>query len=351
MLERLWSVTSRAALLQRPGGTRRVGLGIAATLLLLFAGLQAWWILTAAPGLAGGARAVEIPPQMGLWAMALRLDEARVIRSPLGFILLTVMRGSARSLKAGEYEFPQGANTVAVLALLEGGRVLQHTVLFREGATLAELARLLDAEHLAAPWELLRVARDRAFLRALDIDADSVEGYLFPDTYQFVKGMTPEDMLGRMAARMRDQLTPEIRDRARARDLSVHQMLTLASIIEREAVERKEMSLISAVFWNRLKRDIPLQADPTVQYALGKNGRALTREDLLVESPFNTYRRAGLPPGPIASPGRAAIEAAVNPARVDYLYFVSVDDRRHHFSSSLADHNSAVARYRLAKTR
>jgi len=238
-----------------------------------------------------------------------------------------------------------------VLTLLEGGRVLPHTVLLREGETLAELARRLEAEGLASTQDVLRVAHDRWFLRTLDIDAQSVEGYLFPDTYQFVKGMTPEEILARMAARMRDLITPDLREKARARALSVHQLLTLASIIEKEAVERKEMPLISAVFWNRLKRDMPLQADPTVQYALGKNGRALTREDLQVESAFNTYRRVGLPPGPIANPGRAAIEAAISPARVDYLYFVSVDDRRHYFSSSLADHNTAVARYRLAKTR
>ena len=351
MMERPWFVMTRAELSQRPASIRRLGLGIAAAMALLFVGLQGWWVSTAAPGLAVGPRVVEIPPQIGLMAMARRLDEARVIRSPVGFVLLAITRGSARTLKAGEYEFPQGASTFAVLTLLEGGRVLPHTVLLREGETLAELVRRLEAEGLASAQDVLRVAHDRWFLRTLDIDAQSVEGYLFPDTYQFVKGMTPEEILARMAARMRDLITPELREKARARALSVHQLLTLASIIEKEAVERKEMPLISAVFWNRLKRDMPLQADPTVQYALDKNGRALTREDLQVESAFNTYRRVGLPPGPIANPGRAAIEAAINPARVDYLYFVSVDDRRHYFSSSLADHNTAVARYRLAKTR
>ena len=351
MMERPWFSASRAEPSQRPGNALRMVLGVAAALLLLFLGLQAWWVSTAAPGLAHGARVVEIPPQMGLLAMARRLGEARVIRSPLGFTLLSVVRGSARALKAGEYEFPQGATTLDVLSLLEGGRVLQHTVLLREGATLDDLARLLEAERLAAARDVLRAAHDRVFLRRLEIDADSVEGYLFPDTYQVVKGMAAEELLARMVARMREQITPQLREQARARELGVHQLLTLASIIEKEAVERNEMPLISAVFWNRLKRDMPLQADPTVQYALGKNVRALSREDLQVDSPFNTYRRVGLPPGPIASPGRAALEAAVNPARVDYLYFVSVDDRRHHFSSSLADHNTAVARYRLAKSR
>ncbi len=350
-MEHPWFDTGRAGPSGGPGGLRRSLLGAGAALAALFVGLQTWWLFTVAPGLAGGPRVVEIPPQMGLTAMARALDEARVIQSRLGFVLLAMVRGSARALKAGEYEFPQGASTLAVLNLLEGGKVVQHTVLLREGETLAHVARLLDAERLAPAHDTLRVAHDRVFLRALDIDADSVEGYLFPDTYQFVKGMTPEEILARMAARMRDQLTPEILEEARARSLSVHQLLTLASIIEKEAVERKEMPLISAVFWNRLRRDMPLQADPTVQYAVGKNGQALTREDLQVDSPFNTYRRAGLPPAPIASPGRAAIEAAIRPAPVGYLYFVSVDDRHHHFSESLAEHNSAVARYRLARAR
>jgi len=187
--------------------------------------------------------------------------------------------------------------------------------------------------------------------QTLDIQAQTLEGYLYPDTYQFVKGMTTEEILARMVARMRDQISPELLERARARDFNLHQVLTLASIIEKEAVIRVEMPLISAVFWNRLQREMPLQADPTVQFAVGKDGKALTRADLQVESPYNTYRRPGLPPGPIGAPSRAAIEAAVKPAAVNYLYFVSVDDRRHHFSTNLAEHNTAVAQYRMTKSR
>jgi len=294
---------------------------------------------------------VDIPPHQGLTGVAGRLDEAGVIRSPLGFMLLALARGTARSLKAGEYEIPQGSNTLAVLTLLEGGRVRQHAVLFREGGTLTELARILETERLARSDDVHRVARDPVFLKTLDVQAETLEGYLYPDTYQFVKGMTTEEILARMVARMRDQISPDLLERARARELNVHQVLTLASIIEKEAVVRGEMPLISAVFWNRLKIDMPLQADPTVQFAVGKDGKALTRADLQVDSPYNTYRRQGLPPGPIASPSRAAIEAAVKPAAVNYLYFVSVDDRRHHFSANLAEHNAAVTQYRMAKTR
>src|SRR5262245_16307264 len=317
---------------------------------LLFLCLQAWWILTPAPAVRSGSRVVEIPAHRGFLDVARILDEAGVIRSPMGFALLTIARGNMRSLKAGEYQIPQGANTVAVLTMLAGGQVLQHTVVFREGATVAELAVQLAGEGLARADDLVRLTRDARFLRTLDIPADSVEGYLFPDTYQFVKGMTPEEILARMVTRLRERVSAELLATARSRNLSFHELLTLASIIEKEAVDRSEMPLISGVFWNRLRLEMPLQADPTVQYAVGKDRRRLTREDLQADSPFNTYRRVGLPPGPIASPGLAAIRAAANPAQVSYLYFVAMDDRRHRFSVTLAEHNAAVARYRLART-
>jgi UPF0755 protein len=313
--------------------------------------LEGWWILSVPGPLRFSSRVVEVPAHKGIMEVAEILDDAGVIRSRVGFVLLALARGSFRSLKAGEYQIPPGTNTVKVLELLEGGKVLQHLVTFQEGSTLGELARQLGIERLAPAEDILRVAKDAVFLKTLDIQADSVEGYLFPDTYQFVKGMTPEEVLARMVARMREKISPEILAEARHRAMTIHQLLTLASIIEKEAVESSEMPLISAVFWNRLKRDMPLQADPTVQYAVGKDRKRLTREDLQVDSPYNTYRRQGLPPGPIASPGRAAIQAAVRPAKVGYLYFVAMDDRHHQFSTNLADHNAAVARYRLARAR
>jgi UPF0755 protein len=227
--------------------------------------------------------------------------------------------------------------------------VRQHALLHPEGATVAELARALEAERLAGAEAVARVAADRKFLDAQGIEGPSAEGYLFPDTYQFVRGMTPEEMLGRMVQRMRAKLTPDIRARARDRGLSVHQLLTLASIVEREAIVKDEQRLISAVFWNRLKVGMPLQADPTVQFAVAKERRALSRADLAVNHPYNTYVRPGLPPGPIASPGLEAIQATLDPAPVKYLYFVASDERRHHFSTTVDEHNAAVARYRLTR--
>lgn len=313
--------------------------------------LQAWWLLVPAPAVQSSPKVIEISPHQGATAVAQQLAHEGIIRSRIGFLLLAAIRGTARSLKAGEYEIPMDTNTVQILKFLEDGRVRQHPVLFAEGGTLRDLARTLEAEGLARAEDVLRVSQDQHFLRTLGIEAPSLEGYPFPDTYHVFKGLTVEEMLARMVYRFRTQVTDELRRQAEARGLTLHQLLTLASIIEKEAVVPDELPLISAVFWNRLKLDMPLQADPTVQYALGKDRQALTREDLQVDSPFNTYRTRGLPPGPIASPGKAAILATVNPARVNYLYFVSRGDHRHVFSTTLEEHNSAVTRYRVARAR
>lgn len=310
--------------------------------------LAAWRVL--AP-VEAGPLVVEVPPGEGTVSIARRLHHAGAIRSPEGFVALSFARGSFRGLRAGEYEIPQGASTLSVLELIEAGRVRQHGVLLPEGGTVAELAVALENARLAMTADVLRVASDPAFLRAQGIEGPSVEGYLFPDTYHLVRGMTAEQILGRMVQRMQHKLTPELRARAQERRLTIHEVLTLASIVEREAVVPEERRLISAVFVNRLRLGMPLQADPTVQYALRKERRALSRVDLQTDDPFNTYVRTGLPPGPIANPGLSAIEAALDPAQVRYLYFVKKDDQHHTFSTTLEEHNLAVARYRLARPR
>ena len=321
--------------------------------LLLLGGLGtlAWLTVTPSQALRQGPLIVFIPPHESILGIAGRVAEADVVRSRIAFLGTAVARGAFRSLKAGEYEVPRDATTWDVVSLLQSGQVRQRAILHPEGATVAELGRAFEAEQLAAADAIARVAVDKKFLAAHAIEASSIEGYLFPDTYQFVRGMTPEEMLGRMVHRMRNKLTPAMKDRARARGLSVHQLLTLASIIEREAVVKDEQRLISAVFWNRLGIGMPLQADPTVQYAVAKERRALSRADLLTDHPYNTYVRTGLPPGPIASPGLGAIEAALNPAPVKYLFFVAQDDKRHYFSMSVDEHNRAVARYRRMSRR
>jgi peptidoglycan lytic transglycosylase G len=329
----------------------RVGIALGVTGVVVVAVLAATvYLASPTPAVRSHPVMVELPAHEGVLAIASRLEATGVIRHRAMFSALALVRGSVRRLKAGEYEIPRGASTLDVLDMVANGRVHQHVVLHPEGATVAELARVLAEERLATVADVLRVARDPAFLHAQGIEGPSVEGYLFPDTYQFVHGLRAEELLGRMVQRLRAKVG-DAESRARGRGLTLHQLLTLASIIEREAVAPEERRLISAVFWNRLKRDMPLQADPTVQYAVGKGRRALTRTDLDSTDPFNTYRYPGLPPGPIASPGLAAIDAALDPAPVPYLYFVKVDERHHHFSTTAAEHNAAVLRYRLARNR
>ena len=323
-----------------------------AVLLLLGLGaVETWRIQTPPSALTDTAQIVEIPAHLGLPEIASRLWYDGAIRTPEAFVALSLAHGTYRTLRAGEYEIPRGATTAEVLKLLESGQVRRHFLLFREGDTVAELGRALERERILPFTDITRVASDPTFLRSHSIEGPSVEGHLFPDTYQLVRGMTAEQIIGRMVQRMDQKLTPELRARASGRGLSVHALLTLASIVEREAVAPEERPLIAAVFENRLRRGMPLQADPTVQYALGKERRALSRADLAADHPYNTYQRTGLPPGPIASPGLGSIQAVLDPAPVKYLYFVKKDDQHHHFSTTIEEHNTAVARYRLARTR
>ena len=331
------------------GRWRWVPLRVGALLLaaLLLVGTLQAFAPTAA--LQEGSRVVEIPLAVGLHGMARLLEEEGVIRSPLSFVLVALLRGSARTLKAGEYEIPQGASLFTIVRLIEEGRFRPRIFTLPEGSTLQEAAERLEAEELVSGGDVRRLARDPAFLRSLGITAESLEGYLFPDTYYFFKGMRGEEILAKMVHRLQEVLTPELRSRAEELRLPLHGLLTLASIVEKEAVLESERSLISAVFWNRLKRDMPLQADPTVGYAVNKKNRLLTLTDLRVDSPYNTYRYRGLPPTPIGNPGKPSILAVLYPAKADYLYFVSIDGIRHHFSTTWPQHATAVTRYRVAR--
>ena len=320
--------------------------------LLVLGGLGAGLALRPTALVAGGTRTVEVPAALGVLGIARILAEQGVIRSRAVFVGLTVLRGTARSLKAGEYEVPQGASLVAVLRMLESGRVKPHLLVLPEGFTIRELGRQLEAEGIAPQADVVRAATNPMLAWSLGVEASSLEGYLFPDTYQVTKGMRVEEILGRMVQRFRERSgTADVVTRARLRGLSLHQLLTLASIVEKEAALAEERPIIARVFLNRLRLDMPLQADPTVAYAMGKEGRAPTREDLQADHPFNTYRNRGLPPGPIGNPGRPAIDAVLEPANVPYLYFVAIDDRAHHFSTTLEEHNQAVARYRQYRAR
>jgi UPF0755 protein len=224
---------------------------------------------------------------------------------------------------------------------------VQHALTIPEGATVRDIVTLVATKELGEHQGLLELAADKLFVSSLGFDAPSLEGYLFPDTYHVPRGIRARDLLILMVRAFRNHYTEEISTRAQRLGLTQHEVLTLASLIEKEAKLDEERPLIAAVYLNRLRRGMRLQCDATVIYALGERFDGnLRKADLDVDSPYNTYRNAGLPPGPIANPGRQSIEAAVTPAPVDYLYFVATKQPgKHQFSRTLAEHNQAVWKY------
>jgi len=291
---------------------------------------------------------VRIEPQFGVSEIAQMLKEKEIIKSPWLFRIAAFLRGSATQLKAGEYAFSPGMSLLEVLRKLEKGEIFHYKVTIPEGQTIRDIARDLASMGLADQQRFLRLCHDKEILQDYGIRADSLEGYLFPDTYFLLKGMKEEEIIDRMVRRFLQVFTPEWDKKAKQLGFSPHQAVTLASLIEAETPLGDERYLVSSVFHRRLRIKMPLQCDPTVIYALsgkdGKKGR-LSRRDLTFRSPYNTYIHAGLPPGPICSPGAASLEAALDPVPSSYLYFVSKGNGSHYFSSTLAEHYRAVRKY------
>lgn len=291
---------------------------------------------------------VDIPSGMGLQAIAATLEEAHLIRHRWMFILYVALLHRGPYLQAGEYALRATMSPAQIVSTLRRGKVVQHLLTIPEGLTVREVATLVAAKGLGHPQRLLDLAIDRTFIASLGYPAPSLEGYLFPDTYRVPRGMPERDLLMLMVRTLQEHYTQDIAAQAERLGLSQHEVLTLASLVEKEAQLDEERPLIAAVYHNRLRRGMRLQCDPTVIYALGERFDGnLRKADLDVDSPYNTYRYAGLPPGPIAAPGRRSIEAAVAPAAVDYLYFVATGNGRHQFSTTLLEHNHAVTKYQL----
>lgn len=288
---------------------------------------------------------VDIPDGRSFHDIALYLDAQGLLNHRPTFELLAKVTSADRSIKPGEYGFHAGMRPLDILSDLQQGHVVLHQVTFPEGFTLLQIARRLAAQGLAEEAEFLRLARDREFIATLGVHADTLEGYLFPTTYRFAKYSTAKDLIGTMVAFTWKAFTPALRHRSKEMGMSMHEVLTLASVIEKETGASSERSLISGVFHNRLGRHIPLQSDPTVIYALESFDGNLRKRDLSVDNPYNTYRYRGLPPGPIANPGLQSIRAALYPDKNSYLFFVSRNDGTHHFSSTLSEHNRAVNKY------
>ncbi len=292
------------------------------------------------------ARRIHVRPGMSFGQILGLLETNGLIRSPLLFHLQARLRGGARSVQAGVYALKASMPPREIYRRLSGGEVARRTLSIPEGYGVREIARAIRRAGLAGEEEVLRLSRDASLLRELRIPADSLEGYLFPDTYRFPEGVEAGKILGAMALTMRRKFTPALKRRAKAMGFTVHQALTLASIIEKETALDSERPLVAAVFINRLKRRMRLQSDPTVIYGLPRFDGNLTKKDLRHDSPYNTYLYRGLPPGPIASPGLASIKSALHPAKVKYLYFVATRNGGHQFSRTYREHRRAVRRYR-----
>jgi UPF0755 protein len=291
---------------------------------------------------------VDIPQGAGPISIGRRLVEAGVVRDQATFRFELARTGAGRKLQAGEYRFDQPMTVGQVIAKLVRGEVYLRPITFREGLTIRQMAELYEAKGFGTAADFSAAARNAALVRDLDPAARDLEGYLFPDTYALPRKATAEQLIARMVASFQKALTPDIVQQAQARGLGVRALVTLASIVEKETGKSDERPLVAAVYSNRLAIGMGLQCDPTVIFALEKAGRYdgnIRREDLQFDSPYNTYRYAGLPPGPIAAPGRASLEAAANPADVPYLYFVSRNDGSHAFSSTLEEHNRNVFEY------
>ena len=231
--------------------------------------------------------------------------------------------GADRSIIPGEYEFTGGMAPVDVLDKITKGEIVQYAVTIPEGYSIEQIADILQEKGLVNKDEFIQLTQDTNFLAKLNFQADDLEGYLFPDTYHFTQQVEPEVMVKIMLEQFKQVWTEKLQARAVELDMSVHQIMTLASVIEKETGDPQERGLISGVFHNRLRKKIPLQSDPTVIYGLTHFDGNLSKEDLTVDSPYNTYRFRGLPPGPIASPGEASIRAALYPISTNYLYSVS----------------------------
>jgi UPF0755 protein len=301
-------------------------------------------------GYSGSERFVEIAPGTGSRAIGKALVDAGVVRDEWTFRLAVFLTGTQRELKAGEYRFTTPASAKDVARKLARGDVFLRPITFPEGLSLKEMASIYQSRGLGTSAAFLAAARNTSALKALDPAARDLEGYLFPDTYNVPRKMSADALVHKMVQAFLRVYGETVQKEVEARGGNLREVVTLASIVEKEAAQPDERPIIAAVYQNRLRIGMGLQCDPTVIYALEKAGRYtgnLTKADLKLDSPYNTYKYAGLPPGPIASPGRASLEAAVRPASVDYLYFVSRNDGSHAFATTLAEHNRNVKQWQV----
>ncbi|MCX8027723.1 MAG: endolytic transglycosylase MltG [Thermodesulfovibrionales bacterium] len=285
---------------------------------------------------------VEIPEGASFREAMDILQGKNLIRDKNIFIILGRLTGMDRKIRAGYYAFWGYMSPYQVYKRFSEGRIIEFEVTINEGDSLLEIKQKLASKKIITQEIFDRLSTDKDFLKSLNIDAPSLEGYLYPDTYKFPKGAKASNVIKIMVNRLRQQYTDDLKERMREIGWNENEVLTLASIIEREAVVEKERAIISGVYHNRLKAGMPLQADPTAVYGIKSYKEKIYRKDLLRPTAYNTYIVKGLPPGPIASPSIQSIRAALYPANIPYYYFVSRNDGTHIFSKTLAEHNRAI---------
>jgi UPF0755 protein len=328
----------------------RTYISIAASVLLL-AAYQFYLVLSSPASDEFRSHVVNVERGASFDSVVKALAERGLLRNAAIFRAAGVISGSAKRVRAGEYEFTTAETPVEILKKLVRGDVMRHSVTFPEGSTMKDMAGILAASGLMDAGSFIEAARDAKLKAALGVDGPTLEGYLFPDTYSIDKAASAKDLVRNMHSNFMKAFGEDARKKAATLGISINEAVTLASIIEKETGRVEEMRLISSVFHNRLRRGMPLQSDPTVIYGIKDFDGNLTRAHLKTMTPYNTYMVRGLPPGPIASPGKAAIEAAVDPDKTDYLYFVSRNDGTHAFSATLSAHNRAVYQYQKSGAR
>lgn len=305
-----------------------------------------WYLfcLFVSPGHGSVVTEISFPPGSGVRKLASELKAGGVIRSSWHFVLVARLRGDANRLKAGEYRFNDAMTPGQILRKIVSGEVDYRKFTLPEGYSMYQAAELLEQKGYFRKNVFLEKCRDKGLLSRLGLKESSVEGYLYPATYNLTRGGSEEQLLEQMVGQF-NRNYGGIRGGERTRRLSRHEIITLASMIEKEAVTADEKPLIASVFYNRLRIGMPLQSDPTAVYKVRAFTGKVSKADIQHASPYNTYLNKGLPPGPIGNPGRGALQAAMNPAATDYLYFVARQDGTHYFSRTLDEHNRAVVRY------
>ena len=293
---------------------------------------------------------VVVEDGISLRGLATELERHELVTSRRLFILWARAKGYSRKIKAGEYTMSARMTPAEILEKLTRGLIMTHAVTIPEGFTKAQIADLLEQRGFVAKEKFLSLTVDPTIAQKYDLPRQDLEGYLYPDTYHFARDISTETIIEVMVKRFAEMVEP-LHEKMDETGLELQEVITLASIVEKETGRAEERPLIASVFLKRLARGMRLESDPTVIYGLsGFNGN-LTRKDLRRPSPYNTYLVRGLPPGPIANPGIAAIKAILSPAKTKYLYFVSKNDRSHHFSRTLTEHNRAVNFYQKKKGR